>query len=459
MPPKGFPAQRVRPFNVEGPLILVHLPNDPGGLPWQRRLLVLQVGVTKWVSLNRDMEMEAIDLEDADYVLLDPRHDLPERWSALPEGVTAPQPVPQSELDRFRREARAHLDRAFASAQQSMACSSRDTGPCASPRAGVIECSVDSCDRPVVGLPCLRCEWPYCDRHSVPCRRCHARPWCFACLRFHRCGEPSADPSAVGELWVVADPRDLYFGTVVPAQAVKSSEGLTAGGARGLAEHEGEFRFVERVGRADLNDTIGRWRTADRDCRVLQVQRNAQGNRNRNLAATVPLLTEEAMPDWPLFGTRSFKEASDAVLHSSQSWRTYHLTWAQESGVTYGSSLCREHEVLCEAFTCAHEIDQVNASNLSSFELLIRRLIQIEIAVCRNNKVPDFTGLWAIPGAAVADSEAAPITGFSCWVCDRPGFRARLEGSRRSFGARPDTMTDSSTGASSGRSPTRPAAF
>ena len=58
-----------------------------------------------------------------------------------------------------------------------------------------------------------------------------------------------------------------------------------------------------------------------------------------------------------------------------------------------GTSLCHEHETLCECFGLSHEAEKVNASNLCSFGLLMRRMIQMEMAVSRNSKAPDCTGL------------------------------------------------------------------
>ena len=165
----------------------------------------------------------------------------------------------------------------------------------------------------------------------------------------------------------MADPRDELFGTVVSQQAIEDSEYVVEGGVKGIVEHEEEYRFVEKVGKSELEATMKKWRAADSDCRIFKIKRDASGNRNRSLADTAPLLSEEAMTDWPHSGERSFKEASDAVLRTSQNWKTYHLTWKQESGVASGSSLCHEHEVLCEAFRFGHEVDQVNASNLCSF--------------------------------------------------------------------------------------------
>ena len=132
------------------------------------------------------------------------------------------------------------------------------------------------------------------------------------------------------------------------------------------------------------------------------------------------------MQDWPHSGERSFKEASDAVLRTSQNWKTYHLTWKQESGVASGSSLCHEHEVLCEAFRFGHEVDQINASNLCSFELLMRRMIQIEMAVSRNSKAPDFTGLSVVLSSVVDGSGAIQTKGFHKWVSDKNESRPRM---------------------------------
>ena len=98
-------------------------------------------------------------------------------------------------------------------------------------------------------------------------------------------------------------------------------------------------------------------------------------------------------------------------LRTAQTWKTYHLTWKQESGVVGGTSLCHEHETLCEAFCLAHELDQVNASNLASFELLMRRMIQIEMAVSRNSKAPDFTGLSVVLSSITDGSGAVSRTG------------------------------------------------
>jgi len=138
---------------------------------------------------------------------------------------------------------------------------------------------------------------------------------------------------------------------------------------------------------------LKKWRASDSDFRILKVNREQAGKRNRPLSDAVPVITEDKMDDWPHVGDRSFVEASDAVLRTSMNWKTYHPTWKQESGIAPGSSLCHEHKTLCKTFRLSHEIDQLNCGNLAALELLMRRMIQIEMAVSRNSKAADFTGL------------------------------------------------------------------
>ena len=72
-----------------------------------------------------------------------------------------------------------------------------------------------------------------------------------------------------------------------------------------------------------------------------------------------------------------------------------------------------------------HEVDQVNASNLCSVELLMRRMIQIEMAVHRNSKAPDFTRLSVVPSSVEDGSGAIQTKEFHKCVADKNKSRAR----------------------------------
>ena len=130
-------------------------------------------------------------------------------------------------------------------------------------------------------------------------------------------------------------------------------------------------------------------------------------------------------------GARAFREASDGVLRTSHNWKTYRITWKQESGVATGTSLFHEHETLFECLS--HGVDQVNASNLCSFELLMRRQIQIEMAVSRNSKAPDFTGLSVLPSSVTDGSGAIQTKEFHKGVADKNESRARIMKSERLY--------------------------
>ena len=64
-----------------------------------------------------------------------------------------------------------------------------------------------------------------------------------------------------------------------------------------------------------------------------------------------------------------------------------------ESGVYQFGAAAHEHHVIIECLRKAMEIDQIDISNLSFAEDLVRRVIQIEVAVSRNPAQPDYSGL------------------------------------------------------------------
>ena len=88
---------------------------------------------------------------------------------------------------------------------------------------------------------------------------------------------------------------------------------------------------------------------------------------------------------------------------------------------------------MCEAFRLSHEVDQVNASNLCSFELLMRRMIQIEMALSCNSTAPDFTGLSVVLSSVTDGSGAVQTKEFHKWVADKNESRARIMKSERLY--------------------------
>ena len=67
----------------------------------------------------------------------------------------------------------------------------------------------------------------------------------------------------------------------------------------------------------------------------------------------------------------------------------------------------------------AHDVGQVDGSNLACLEQVARRLVQHETAVERNPRSPDYSGLDLIMGAPTSASGSARVSNFSEYVSGR----------------------------------------
>lgn len=75
-------------------------------------------------------------------------------------------------------------------------------------------------------------------------------------------------------------------------------------------------------------------------------------------------------------------------------------------------AIAHEHCSLCETLRLGLSKDQLDLSNLASFEHLVRRFLTLEIAVARSQNAPDFSGLEVVaenPIAATGQACMYPI--------------------------------------------------
>eukprot|EP00972_Heterocapsa_arctica_P034820 5126146-Heterocapsa_arctica.AAC.1 len=70
-------------------------------------------------------------------------------------------------------------------------------------------------------------------------------------------------------------------------------------------------------------------------------------------------------------------------------------------------------------------LDQLNTPNIAGIELLVRRLIQIEMAVDRSASAPDFTGLATVLAGPTTESGSAVTKNFTEWIAGRQRDRAQ----------------------------------
>eukprot|EP00974_Lingulodinium_polyedra_P085477 8278063-Lingulodinium_polyedra.AAC.1 len=110
----------------------------------------------------------------------------------------------------------------------------------------------------------------------------------------------------------------------------------------------------------------------------MAVRYDGGGKRHRDYTDAVDCLSTTAFPDWPVAGPRTvqwvLQEMRRWQLPPSQRhhwWRTTLRLTAEDYGVA-------EHECLCRAMEEAVTYDQLNASELASFEVLGRRLQLLE---------------------------------------------------------------------------------
>lgn len=170
---------------------------------------------------------------------------------------------------------------------------------------------------------------------------------------------------------------------------------------------------------SDRKDSAG-------DLRTVGDHRDSSGARFLSFKDAMTLFRESKFTDWPFSGPRAVKEYLQAVLSGPGDLPTYHLSWVRSSGVGSGSAITHEHRSLCEALRLAITKDQLDVTNLSSFECLIRRLLVLEMAVARSPGSPDFSGLDVVVESPITAHGSVQATAMSSWVTERLKERAQI---------------------------------
>ena len=88
------------------------------------------------------------------------------------------------------------------------------------------------------------------------------------------------------------------------------------------------------------------------------------------------------------------------------------------------TSVCYAHRHLCETIRLAWKLDGLNILNCAFIEHTIRRLIQIERAVKRNPRSPDFSGLDLVVATGVDSRGASRTQGFDDFITEKQAKQA-----------------------------------
>eukprot|EP00973_Karenia_brevis_P022543 3102398-Karenia_brevis.AAC.1 len=115
---------------------------------------------------------------------------------------------------------------------------------------------------------------------------------------------------------------------------------------------------------------------------------------------------EETPSIWKFDGPRAAAETLSQIASGAGNLTSYHSEWVRLSGVSEGGAQAHEHRVICETLRMAVMLDRLDLTNLAWAEHLIRRLIALEIAVDRDPRRPDFSGLDLVEGGVTSSSGA-----------------------------------------------------
>lgn len=230
--------------------------------------------------------------------------------------------------------------------------------------------------------------------------------------------------------WVIADPSSPKFGTPLPAELY---DDIVTLGDHGVVQWEGDTFYVRELASPDVEAFVSERKESTGDLRLLGDHRDPQGKRHLSFKDGLALMRESSFQDWPFKGPRATLEYLKSVLAGPGDLTSYHNLWARSSGVAFNSAVSHEHHHLCEVLRLSLAIDQLDLSNLSGIESVVRRLIVLELAVQRSPQNPDFQGLDLVAEAPVSSTGQANTATMNLWITERLKERAQIQKQSRLY--------------------------
>ena len=156
---------------------------------------------------------------------------------------------------------------------------------------------------------------------------------------------------------------------------------------------------------------------AGRDFRVCPIVRvGREGPRRQTVDQAILAHRQQDFKDWPFRGPRAVVELFDGVRASGMGFAAYANHYVQTSGLAPGSSAAHELRTLFNALRHLSEYDQADCSNLAAAELLSRRILQMQKAIKRSAKHPDYSGREAMMASQLDETGGIVTSKFDEWV-------------------------------------------
>jgi hypothetical protein len=230
--------------------------------------------------------------------------------------------------------------------------------------------------------------------------------------------------------WIGADPASARFGKHLPDELLTDVVNLAQ---HGVVQWDDDIEYVREMTSEEVKGFIDSKKDSTGDLRTLGDHRDAQGQRVLPLSDAVTLMRQSDFDDWPFKGPRTVLDYLKAILTGPGDITTYHMAWVRTSGVAMHSAIAHEHRSLCEVVRLAVSKDQVDVSNLASFEYIARRLVVLEIAVSRSPQAPDFQGLDLVTEAPIGAQGQAVVPAINSWITERLKERANIQKQSRLY--------------------------
>ena len=249
----------------------------------------------------------------------------------------------------------------------------------------------------------------------------------------------AATGGAAAPRWVVADPSHPRFGEPIDGAVAFNEEKFVHRDAAGLvkiAATPGGDEAWTMVGNV-ATEYHQRWLDEKRsgpgrDLRVCPLVRTGPGRpRRQTVDQAIAAHRPTVESDWPFRSPKAVAELFDGVRASGLGFASYANHYITVGGVAPGGNVAHELRNLFSALRHLSEYDQADCSNLACAELLARRIVQIQRAVKRSPKHPDFSGLEAIMATSLDEIGGVVTTKFDEWVASEQKTQAVIMKNQR----------------------------
>jgi len=244
--------------------------------------------------------------------------------------------------------------------------------------------------------------------------------------------------------WVISDPAHELFGSVLDNEIAGSEARLVVRGAAGLAEMSGEAEEedqdwvqVQNVAQPDHDRWLSEKRSGPgrdpRVCPARVVGRGPHAVRRRLISEALQEFREEKGADWPFRGPGACLELFRGVAASGLEFPAYANHYLATCGVATNSTLAHELRNLFAMLHHLNAYDQLDCPNVAAVELLCRRVLQVQKAIRKSPKHPDFANLDGMLSSTLDESGGVIASEFDQWVASEQKVQATIMKHNRMF--------------------------